>query len=161
MSDNRSVVGGKELDAFLQSLPVKIERNIMRSALRQGANVFKAEAKANVPVEDGPLRDSIRVTTSARGGVVTSSVKAGNARAFYWRFVEFGTAAHVIKGKYGGALAIAGYFMRSVNHPGAKAKPFLRPAFDAKADAALAAVGNQIRKRLTTEGINTPAVEVE
>jgi HK97 gp10 family phage protein len=161
VSDNRNITGGRELDAFLQTLSVKVEKNIMRSALRQGANAIKDEAKANVPVHLGELRKSIRVTTSAKGGRVSASVKAGNRKAFYWHFVEFGTAAHNIAGKKGGSLMFGGHFARSVHHPGAVAKPFMRPALDAKADAALAAVAAQIRKRLTAEGINTPAPEGE
>ena len=159
MSNERNISGGRELDAFLQTLAVKVEKNIMRSALRAGANVFKDEAKANVPVDLGDLRRSIRVTTGAKGGQVTASVKAGNKKAFYWRFVEFGTAAHKIAPKNGRALAIGGKVVRAVNHPGARAKPFLRPALDAKAEMALRAIGVQIRARLTKEGINTPAIE--
>lgn len=159
--DNRSITGGRELDAFLQTLSVKVEKNIMRSALRQGANAIKNEAKANVPVHLGELRKSIRVTTKAKGGQVSASIKAGNKKAFYWRFVEFGTAAHKIMPKNAQALTIGGAVVRSVNHPGAVAKPFMRPALDAKADAALVAVAAQIRKRLTAEGINTPAPEGE
>lgn len=159
--DNRNITGGRELDAFLQTLSVKVEKNIMRSALRQGANAIKDEAKANVPVHLGELRRSIRVTTKAKGGQVSASVKAGNKKAFYWRFVEFGTAAHKIMPKNARALVFGGVVVRSIDHPGAQAKPFMRPALDAKADAAIAAVAAQIRKRLTMEGINTPAPEGE
>lgn len=44
-ASEETIIGGRELDAFLKQLAPKVERNIMRSALRQGANVFKAEAK--------------------------------------------------------------------------------------------------------------------
>lgn len=158
MSDS-NITGGRELDAFLQSLPANVEKNIMRSALRAGANVFKDDVKANIPVESGELRRSVRVSTRAKGGTVTASLKVGGKKAFYWRFVEFGTAAHRIGPKNAKALALLGVVVGWVNHPGARPKPFMRPAFDNKAAPAIDAVAAQIRARLTLEGINTLAPE--
>jgi HK97 gp10 family phage protein len=154
--------GGKELQAFLNQLPAKIERNIMRSALRAGAKVIADEAKLNVPVKDGLLRDSIRVSTRARKGQVTASAKAGSRKAWYWRFVEFGTAAHTIKSSIGSALFFNGGAFKSVRHPGARAKPFMRPALDSKSNDAIRAVGRKIQERLTHHGINNaPALELD
>lgn len=162
MADDRNITGGRELDAFLQTLSVKVEKNIMRSALRAGANEFKDEVKANIPVDSGDLRRSVKVSTRSKGGRVTASLKIGNKTAWYARLVEFGTAAHKIAPKdSGGGLLIGGNVVGAVNHPGARAKPFARPAFDSQAGRALAAVAAQIRKRLTAEGINTPAPEGE
>jgi len=176
--------GGKELQDFLNTLPAKIERNIMRSALGQGANVIAKDAKARVPVDRGGLKKSIRVSTRSRRGQVTATVKTD---VFTANFVEFGTAPHFIKvseeakpkkmtrrGRRkvstgtinkmvkSGSLVIGGDFVgQSVSHPGAKPSPFMRPAIDSKASEALVAVGNQIRKRLTKEGLNVPdALEV-
>lgn len=158
---NVNVKGFKELQTFLDQLPAKVEANIMRSALRAGAKVIAEEAKANVPVAAGDLRDSVRVSARLRRGVVTATVKAGNKKAWYWRFVEFGTAAHAIKGKNGGALAFGSGLRKSVMHPGARAKPFMRPAMDGKANDALVAIGEQIKKRLTKQGIDASGVDIE
>ena len=158
MSD-LNIIGGRELDAFLQSLPAKVEKNIMRSALRAGANAFKEEVKASIPVHLGELRRSVRVSTRSKGGTVTASLKVGNKKAWYWRFVEFGTAAHRIGPKNARALALAGVVVGWVHHPGARPKPFMRPAFDSKAASAIDAVAAQIRARLTLEGINMSAPE--
>jgi hypothetical protein len=50
----------------------------------------------------------------------------------------------------------------SVNHPGARAKPFMRPALDSKSSEAIRAVGRKIGERLTKQGINNaPALEVD
>lgn len=160
MSD-ANIVGGRALDAFLQTLPVKIETNIMRSALRAGVNVFKEEVKATIPEKSGELRRSVRVSTRLKAGTVTASLKVGGKKAWYWRFVEFGTAAHRIGPKNAKALALAGVFVGWVHHPGARPKPFMRPAFDSKAGGAIDAVAAQIRARLTAEGINAPAPEAE
>ena len=125
MSNNRNISGGAELDAFLQQVSAKVEKNIMRSALRAGANVFKDAAKARVPVELGALRRSIRVNTGYKKGRVSASVKAGNKKAWYWQFVEFGTAPHVIEAKRASALAFGGTVTQRVQHPGARPHPFL------------------------------------
>jgi HK97 gp10 family phage protein len=162
MRDLVNIKGGAELQRFLNQLPVKVEKNIMRAALRAGANVIKAEAKENVPVQDGDLKRSIKVSTSARRGTVRAKVKAGDQKAWYWHFVEFGTAAHTIKARNGKRLFFNGIFAKVVNHPGAKAKPFMRPALDNKANDAIRAVGRKISERLTKHGINNaPALEVE
>lgn len=155
------ISGGRELDAFLQSLPAKVEKNIMRAALRAGANQFKAEVKANVPVDDGDLRDSVRVSTRSKRGTVYASLKVGNKKAWYAHFVEYGTKPHIIKAKNGGTLHIGSSFLRQVMHPGAKPNPFIRPAFDSKSSEAIAAVAAKVRERLTKEGLNVPAPEGE
>lgn len=160
MSDEY-ISGGRQLDDFLKTLSTKVERNIMRSALRQGANAFKDAVKANIPVDSGALRRSVRVSTKAKGSRVTASLRVGNKRAWYGHMVEFGTAAHQILPKNAKALAIAGVAVRSVDHPGAAPRPFMRPAFDSKGAAAVQAVATQIRARLTAEGINVPAPEVD
>ena len=156
---DQSIFGGRELDAFLQSLPVKTERNILRAALRAGANEFKKDAQAKVPVDEGDLRRSIRTTTRAKKGTVYAALKVGGKRAPHAHLVEFGTAAHKIMAKKGSALAFKGQAVREVDHPGARAQPFMRPAFDTGATSAITAVGAKIRERLTKENINVPTPE--
>lgn len=154
-----TITGGRELDVFLQTLPVKVERNILRAALRAGANEFKAEAKSRIPVAHGDLLRSARVTTGSKAGVVYARLKVGGKNAPHWHWVEFGTAAHKIMPKGAGALHFGATTVDAVHHPGAKPHPFMRPAFDAKSTAAIAAVAAKIRERLTAEGINSPAPE--
>lgn len=156
---DQNISGGRELDAFLQTLTVKLEKNIMRSALRAGANEFKDQVKANVPVKSGKLRSSVRVTTGTKRNVVFAYVKVGGKKAPHANLVEFGTRAHKIAPKGAGGLLIGGQIVGAADHPGAASKPFIRPAFDTKGQAAIQAVGTQIRKRLTAEGINSPAPE--
>jgi HK97 gp10 family phage protein len=156
------ITGGKELAQALEQLPTKIQRNIMRSALAAGAKVIMREAKQNTPVMFGDLKDSLRVSTRLRGMKATADVKAGNTDAWYGHFIEFGTAAHTIKPKNRGNLKFRGangqaVYSNGVNHPGIKAKPFMRPALDSKAKEAIIATGNKIRQRLTKQGINSPA----
>lgn len=186
-ANDETIVGGRELAQFLQQLPLKVEKNIMRAALRAGAAVIRDAARENAPVDDGLLRKSVRVTVSAKGGVVKAAVKAGDSRAFYAHMVEYGTRPHLIKVREDDrpinyrltqkrsevtrvsiatinrhALRIGSHFVGpAVHHPGADKKPFMRPALDEKSTAAIQAVSDKIRERLTKEGINVPTPEAE
>lgn len=156
-----TVTGMPELLRALEQVPVKLERNVLRGAVRAGAKVQLQEARRLVPVEDGgphpgALRDSLRITTSSRNGVVRASVRAGGAKAFWAAWVEFGTAAHLIKPKTAASLFFRGSNVESVQHPGAKKRPFMRPTLDGTFRGALDAAAVYIRKRLTKEGIETP-----
>jgi HK97 gp10 family phage protein len=156
-----NITGLKELQAFLDQLPAKVESNIMRSAMRQGALVMLEEAKRNVPVKTGKLRDGLVVTTRLRRGVVTSKVQAKGKHASLAHLVEYGTAAHFIKPKRAKSLFLAGLFANGVDHPGAVAKPFMRPALATQWEASVVAVGEQIKKRLTKEGLDVADIEVD
>ena len=108
------VKGLAELQAAMDSLPAKIEANIMRGALRAGAKLIQAEAKRLVPVAppneenrrlyggyEGLLRDSIRISVSLRRGTVTARVRAGGkvrgtGDPYYARWPEYGTKPHRI-----------------------------------------------------------------
>jgi HK97 gp10 family phage protein len=156
-----TITGGRELDAFLQTLPVKVERNVLRSSLRAGANVFKGAAKAKAPRKTGKLIKSLAVTTSSKGGTVTAKLKARGKIAPHAILVEFGTKPHKIKPKKKGGLTVGGNIVAEVDHPGARARPFMRPTFDGNTAPALAAVVAQARKRLTKEGLNSSTPEIE
>ncbi len=148
---NVKVSGLAELQAVLDTLPARIEQNIMRGALRSGANVFKEEAKRLCPQRTGDLMDSIRVSVRARRGRVTASIKAGNAKAWYAHLVEYGTARHWIKPKDRKSLFLSDVYAESINHPGAQKKPFMRPALDGKADAAVNQMAEYVRTRIPKE----------
>ena len=156
-----TITGLAELQRALDQLPAQIEKNILRGALRAGAKVQLQEAKRLVPAESsgphpGALRDSLRISTSARNGTVRAQVKAGGKKAFWARWVEFGTAKHLIKAKPGKSLFFGGRNVPEVMHPGAKKRPFMRPALDGTFTAAVEAAAAYIRKRLTKQGIATP-----
>jgi HK97 gp10 family phage protein len=156
------IKGLAELEKALAELPDKIERNILRSALRTGAKVIEAEAKTQVPVRTGRLRDSIRVSVRLRGGKPVATITAGGRKkgqAWYAHLVEFGAKAHFIKPKKAKSLLIAGLLRDGVDHPGATKHPFMRPALDAAGAAAVRAFGEQVRRRLTKQGINTPELQ--
>jgi HK97 gp10 family phage protein len=152
--DDLAISGGKKLDDLLKTLPGKLQKNIMRSAIRAGGVVYRDKVKELVPVHMGELKKSIRISTKLKGGVVTASLKVGSRKAWYAKLVEFGTRPHKITPKDARALEIGGAVVESVDHPGAQAHPYMRPAADAGHTAALAAVVDQLRKRLTLAGLD-------
>jgi HK97 gp10 family phage protein len=163
MSDVK-VKGLAELQKALDTLPAKIEANIMRAALRAGAAVIAAEAKQNVNSVSGDLAASIRfgAKLNRRAGGVEAYIRAGGKAkknrktVFYAHMVEQGTAAHIIKARPPNKMLAIGY--AQVQHPGSRKRPFMRPALDRQSDAAVRAVGEYIRHRLATKhGIDVPA----
>lgn len=81
------------------------------------------------------------------GRQVTVGIGPDDAH-WYYRYLETGASAHEIRGnpllRFEGreGLVITG----AVNHPGMAAKPFLRPAFDEKKNAAKDEVGAELKK---------------
>lgn len=154
MSDTVYVKGLDQLQKFLDQLPAKVERNVMRGALRAGArDAILPAAKAGVHNVSGDLQKSLRVSVRAKRGTVTAAVKTD---LFYAKFVEYGTRRHWITSRDGKALSIGGlFFVKAVEHPGTAPRPFLRPALDTQAAAAVLAAGEYIRNRLATkEGLD-------
>lgn len=163
MSDVQ-IKGLAELNAALQQLPSKIEANIMRGAIRAGAKVIAKEARENVHNVSGLLAGSVRfgakldkVEGKVQGYVRAGGrAKKGKHSAFYAAMVENGTAAHVIKAKAPNRMLAVG--VAKVEHPGSRKAPFMRPAMDQHHSAALEAVREYIRNRLSTKhGIEVPA----
>lgn len=63
---NIELLGDKELSRRLQALPEKLERKVLRQALRAGANVALPAARQSAPVRSGRLQRSIRVRALRR-----------------------------------------------------------------------------------------------
>lgn len=150
------VSGLKELNRKLLRLPDRIERNIMSSAVRAGANVIKKLALRNLALSTrsfsfDPKKDIIVRKSRAPKG--TTMFKVGPPRRkFYLAFKEHGTDPHPISIKDKKMLYDGSVFRgKSVWHPGQKREPFLRPALDEGARAAVEAMAQRIRQRLEKE----------
>ena len=100
------------LDKFT-ALDTKAAKGSLRKALKAGGKVFKDEVIARTPVKTGQLRDDIIAasTIDANQGTGTCSI-GPTIHSFYGEFQELGTSKQ-------------------------PARPFMRPAFDAKADDAI------------------------
>jgi HK97 gp10 family phage protein len=104
--------------------------------LVESANYIKAEMEAKVPVRTGKLRNSISIQVETDRVIIGPNLQM----APYAGYVEFGTKPHEIRPKNpGGVLAfkMGGrmVFARKVNHPGTRAQPYVKPAFEAWVDS--------------------------
>lgn len=165
------ITGLAELDKLLKDLPTKIEKNIIRGALRAGQKVMLDAARSNLDksgsVKTGELRKSIRIRfqkKSEKFGWIRSYLIAGNKKAWYAHFIEFGTASYYsgnlnnskkqpyeIKPKNRKSLFFAGLARQTIVHPGIRPRPFMRPAFDAYNKQSLDSMAEYIRTRLPKE----------
>ncbi len=130
-------------------------RTRARAALEQSGASITGQMKAVVPTRSGALKASIRVVFGdfkqdnanvrgvSSGGAgrgdpdLTMTLVAGDAKAFYAAFVEFGTAAHIAGGKFKGA-----------EHPGADRSPFFFPVWRVNRRAAKARLTRAVRAGL-------------
>jgi HK97 gp10 family phage protein len=109
-------------------------RKAIRAALEKGAEDLTAMQKSLVPKRTGALAASIGYTfgnyapanshvrgfgdAAAGDPDLSITIHAGDAKAFYAAFVEYGTAPHPQGGMFKGAL-----------HPGTSPQPFFYPPY--------------------------------
>lgn len=82
-----------------------------------------ADAREHCPVDTGELKASIRTEHGQGYGRVWVGTD-------HWRYVEYGTAPHIITPRDKQALFWPGaqHPVARVHHPGTPAQPFMRPA---------------------------------
>jgi HK97 gp10 family phage protein len=119
--------GFKELEAALLELPKATGLNVAKRALLKAGEPIAAAAAANAPRRTGRLAADIEVSTKLAQDVPKGRSKAevyiGPSRDPRGQFVEFGTARTA-------------------------PQPFLRPAFDANAQTALAIIRTELKTEI-------------
>lgn len=144
------------------TLTVEVEglEAIFKELERRDLNAYReltaiVTAGAEVVLEDAKERSTSRrvrdalitKVTGRKGKLVEVGVGPDTRRVRWSHFLEFGVSPHVQPNfKPYGRLA-----PRAFLHPGMKAQPFLRPAFDAKKDAARDAMAEALKEVLGTE----------
>ena len=136
---------------YLKGLP-ELKRKLIALQEHTAAEVAPALIKAAddttgmmkrlAPVDEGDLRNSIGWTFGevpkgaislktrsvlVKGQIMKITIYAGDEKAYYARWVEFGTRAHNVA-KGGGLKSFSG---EAVTHPGAGARPFFYPSWRA------------------------------
>lgn len=153
MAETIKVHGLQELSQTLMKLPAELEKRVIMGALRAAGQTIRKEAMARAPVlqepdprrRAGTLRKSISVRR-VKGKVAVyvgvfglsgkrmAAFKAGGGTKgannpddpYYWKWVEYGTKKMA-------------------------ARPFLRPAFEAKKFEAIRLFEAYMKKRLEKE----------
>ena len=123
------VEGFREIEKVLKAMPAKVAKKELGKAVRAGSNILLKEARARAPrggvpsemsEQFGPLHKKIRVRRAKRARHSVEDV-INEGTAFYGFFLEFGTK-HI------------------------KAQPWLTPAFDVSATAAVVRIGERLGK---------------
>lgn len=168
-------------------LPEKFLQRVLPGAARAGAEVIADAAKdllgdRSADTENGGqvlIASSVKVKVRRKDGQIRARIMLEGPGAYVGRWLEYGTDPHFISvsdtARAGrtvtrintlareGSLVIGGQFVgQSVFHPGAQAKPFLRPALDLNEAEAIAAAQSYITARGTRAGIvaaQTPEVD--
>ena len=117
---------------------------VTKAAIK-GAEDVATLARRLVPRDTGQLAATIQVEpkTDGYGAVVV----AGDKKAYYARFVEFGTQAATAGGRVADNRKGGGRTRKSMRtHPGTKAQPFLFPAARLLKKKNMARIGRAITK---------------
>ena len=136
----QNIKGLDKLREALLELPKGIAKNVLRGSVNAGASVVRAEVKNRVPVKTGTLKRAIyqkqirersnneqqTFFVGVRQGRSAKKTKKGNIDGWYAKFVEFGTSKM-------------------------SARPFMRPAFEAKKQESVSAIRDYIAKRIPEE----------
>lgn len=123
------IEGLEQLISKLNSLPDKLEKKVVRTAVRKGAILIRNKAREKAPIGTGTLKKSIKIRSNRAGnGVVSFKIGPTNDKKkgtdiFYGRFQEFGTSKM-------------------------PAHPYMRPAYDESESEVLDAVINEIKSKL-------------
>lgn len=126
----------RDLIENLNSLPDKLEKNIVRTSIRAGAAIIRDAIKSNAPEDTGKLKKSITIKSiKGKKGQIIFKVRTGVLK----KFKEAGT----------GAPRHANYAKQiEFGNSQMAAKPFIRPAFDEVESKVLDAVVDKIKMRL-------------
>lgn len=130
----------RELLAALVRLERVARKQVATKVLRRAAAPIRADAKQRCPVLSGDLKRSIKTYVSVSKRSSSGKVES---RLPYAHLVELGTSPHMQTRKRKGERKA-----RKVKHPGAKATPFLRPAFDSRKDEATAIARDTLRAEI-------------
>jgi HK97 gp10 family phage protein len=130
-----SAVAYADVSRLAEALKMSAQQSgiTTQQVLIQASNHILAEMESRVPVRSGELRRSLQIK------VETDKVTIG-PNTPYAGYVEFGTQPHEIRPKSAGGVlvfTIGGrkVFTKKVHHPGTKAQPYVRPAFEAWVDS--------------------------
>jgi HK97 gp10 family phage protein len=148
------ITGLKELQNALNQLPKEIQGRPLRSAVSAAAKVIVDDVKARVPVgETGNLKTAVYRYRSRRNSAIGRETFFVGIRQGKAQFKD--TAYNRRRGRVGKSYKTAGeaYYWRFLEFGTAKmqAKPFLRPAFEANKSRAVEVIKDRLGKSIQTQ----------
>jgi HK97 gp10 family phage protein len=157
LNEDFNIVGGEQLQKFLNTFPVKLERRIVKRSLRPGASLISKEAKSRVQRKTGTLRKAIAVRSVKNRLAVEVYVRRGKGQkndGWYAHILEGGAKPHVIRPWKDRKKVLSGggvIYGKRIKHPGTVAKPFMKPALESKAQQAVHVVAERMTRLIERE----------
>lgn len=145
----------------LEGLERKARRRVCSAAVRAGNGVFIKEARRLAPYRTGQMRRQIRgsVKMQQASGTVVGTVQPRSTKkerrkgqkAHAAHLVVGGTKPHVIRARSADSLRFGRVYVEQVNHPGARANPFMERAANTAFRDAVKAFDKKYAERLDVE----------
>ena len=170
MSPAYPISGEDSVIAAVDNLAANMQKNAIRAGLTAAAAEIRNEARLLVRKDSGKLAKAIVSGRPDRNQDGTYSVwvyvDEKKEHGFLGYFHEYGVTPHFIaasgsklkgsESKAPKALTVGtDRIFANVHHPGVAARPFLRPAADAKADDAVNAFNERIKRWAETFAVKT------
>lgn len=135
---NFTVTGVAALDRKFRDLPKKLQNKILRDEIKAAAGPMHATAKALAPVDEGNLQRAIKIRAMKR------------KRGFVGRSIIVDPKRLAPDQAEGMRKYVAGLFAEyGTQH--AEEHPYMRPAYEAKADSTKAQAIRNISRRIEQE----------
>lgn len=154
MAGRRAVVVAPEFVRVARQLPAKMEKRVYDGAVAAGARVIRKEALTNLKsVLSGAKNADIIVRKQRKSRVgAKASVSVGLNRERWWlTFIEHGRQELVAKGKAIPMHMEDGTVVFTKHAKAVPARPFFRPAWDAKRDEAVKVMSAALLRGLERE----------
>ena len=149
------VKGLKEMGDQLAKLPGKIARRALAAAVREGANVVRAQARMSAPVGTKTYKDwkgrSHRPGFLRKSGVISKKLRSKD-----WQTTAL----------YGVGFSKRGYYGKWIERGKSKkhkqeAHPFVIPALEAKAEETVQAIKRRLGEELGKIVRETPGLRLK
>lgn len=85
------VHGLAELEQSLREIPIELERNLVRTALRDGGRVLAQGISRRMPRRTGAAAANVEISIRKDAKYGLKAVIGWSSKYFYARFLEFGT----------------------------------------------------------------------
>jgi HK97 gp10 family phage protein len=161
MAELQHVQGLRELQAALKELPQRIAKNVLRGAVSAGAAVIRKEAQLKAPVYTGPVAAGHPPPGTLKRSIVQKQIQELSSLFSQVFFVTVRYGKKYQKQGKKGALTQDAYYAAMVEWGTSKmpAKPYMRPAFESKKEAATAAIKEYLEKRIPLEAAKLPGAK--
>ena len=153
MADSQNIAGLKELQSALKELPDRIAKNVLRGSVGAGAAVIKKETVSRAPEYTGPVSKGHPPPGTLKRAVYQKQIRELSSLFKQTFYVGVRRGKEFQKQGKKGNLSQDAYYASMVEFGTSKmaARPFMRPAFEAKKEAAVTAIRDYLAKRIPEE----------